>query len=144
MPASGRCASVRAGMSTKFTPPRRPLAHLQEAVRDLAVAISRMWIERVTLWEYASRGQREIDELKAGVSAGSWGEQPATRSGLREIYQLCLRWLTGTFDGWKMTIPPVGQGPARAADRTGWYKTREKYSCRSCNARGANSGLNRC
>lgn len=68
---------------------------VQEAVRDLAVAISPNVDERVTLLEYRKAElQREIDDLKAGV-VRELGEQQQ-RERIREIYQLASV-LTGDF-----------------------------------------------
>tara|TARA_R110001592_G_scaffold19231_14_gene79125 strand:- start:2172 stop:3632 length:1461 start_codon:yes stop_codon:yes gene_type:complete len=68
---------------------------VQEAVRDLAVAISPNVTERVTLLEYKrAELEREIASLKAGV-VKELGEQEQ-RERVREIYQLASV-LTGDF-----------------------------------------------
>ena len=68
---------------------------VQEAVRDLAVAISPNVDERVTLLEQRKAElQREIDELKAGVVRELSEQQQRER--IREVYQLASV-LTGDF-----------------------------------------------
>ncbi len=68
---------------------------VQEAVRDLAVAVNPNVDERIALLEHKKAGiQREIDDLKAGVVAELSNAEQRERMG--EIYQLASV-LTGDF-----------------------------------------------